>query len=119
MANKTIKALVLLHGLKTIDGKKNVEAGDTCECDAKTASWAVDGGFAEYADAKAEAKTKAPTKDPATLESFSAAVATLDKENKAHFTKAGKPDCNALADAGCEVSAAERDAFWEEMNPPA
>lgn len=45
-----------------------------------------------------------------------AAIAELDPENEAHFTKGGKPECDALATvSGIEsVSAKERDAAWAE-----
>jgi len=70
--------------------------------------------------AAVEASPAAPKEPaaPVTLETFKAAVEQLDANNKDHFTNSGKPDCGALADVGCAVSAKERDALWAEMNPP-
>ena len=45
-----------------------------------------------------------------------AAIPHLEEGNEAHWTKAGKPECRALEKATgfTDVSAAERDAAWEE-----
>ena len=41
------------------------------------------------------------------------AIAGLDPDDKAHFTKSGKPDAKALSEVvGFSVSAKARDAAW-------
>ena len=45
------------------------------------------------------------------------AIDDLEEGNEAHWTKAGKPECKALEEATGlkDVSAAERDAVWEDV----
>ena len=44
------------------------------------------------------------------------AMATLDPENPAHFTKSGKPKVAAVeVTAGLDTNAKERDAVWKEF----
>ncbi|WP_412522361.1 HI1506-related protein [Shewanella algae] len=47
--------------------------------------------------------------------SFSDAIAKLNPDDKAHFTGAGKPQCDALSELmGKSVTASERDGLWTE-----
>lgn len=55
--------------------------------------------------------------EPETREQlFAKALAMLDADNKDHFTNSGKPDVNALRDAGFDTTAAERDALFQAFN---
>jgi len=47
--------------------------------------------------------------------SFEDAVASLEEGNEKHWTNDGRPDVRALADAGCEMSAKERDDAWTAL----
>lgn len=113
MSLQTIIAISFLQGIKTSSGVENISAGETCECDAETAAWAVDGGHARYS------KTKSSVDTEVTLDEFRAAVANLKKGDESDWTQSGKPDCNALRAEGVEVSARARDSLWAEMNPDA
>ena len=53
--------------------------------------------------------------EQATTVSFEDAVKLLEDENDDHWTQDGRPDCNALADAGCEISAEARDIAWAAL----
>lgn len=54
--------------------------------------------------------------EQATTVSFEDAVKLLEEENADHWTQDGRPDCNALAAVGCEMSAEARDHAWAELS---
>lgn len=103
------------------DPGTELEVGADADINAEDAAALLKSGAASEV---ATAKTKAPAakKDvPVTLETFAAAVGILsdkdaDKDVEGtFFTASGSPDCGALADVGCKVTAAERDEFWAKM----
>jgi len=109
--SRKIIATSFLQGINTSNGVENIAAGSTCECDAETAAWAVDGGHAKYTE---EEKSAPPD---VTLEEFAATIATLEEGDADYLTKSGLPDIKALANAGLEISAKTRDTLWSELNP--
>ncbi len=90
------------------------------DIDADLANELLEKGAAtDVSPKKAAAADKAAAnKAPPTLDEFKAAVAKLTPGEEKHWTKDGRPDCFALESVGgITVTAALRDALWQEANP--
>jgi len=72
---------------------------------------------ADYVDPDAAKKSVAPTDPAERLAAIKDAIATLDKADAALWTGTGMPKVPAIAAVtGWEVTQAERDAVWAEIN---
>jgi len=96
---KNERQAVALTGCGAACHPEDIDADDDAESEAK---------------AKEEAANDPEKRKAAIIE----AIALLEPGNKEQFTNDGKPDARELSDLlGWTVSAQERDAIWEEVNP--